>query len=145
MRKLLLLLSLCAAIAYSQDVTGVAVAEQLAITANSVVATVTASQGDGTVCSWSKLPGLTIGLALKCTSVDGKVSYSSTFRSTSSVNTLLFGYGSVICTIAINPTSTAITMGSIGSVPATGAAWACTTLTSSSGETTPTNGSVSWP
>ncbi len=141
-----------AAITAAQDVTTVATAEQLALTTNTVAVTITATQGDGTVCTLSKSAGNAIGLTLRCVTAQAAgpgFTYTSTLRGSGAAIALPFGLGDVLCLVGINPTGAPVTLGSLGPIPATGAAWSCTsnirTAGTVTGQTAPTAGSVSWP
>jgi uncharacterized Zn-binding protein involved in type VI secretion len=120
-------------------------------TNNTVALTVTASQGDGTVCTLKKQSGSSIVASLSCVSGDGKtVLNSGTLRSTGATTQFLpFGFGDVLCLLGINSTATAATMGSLGTIPVNGLGWSCSTNIASggviTGQTAPVNGSVVWP
>jgi len=125
--------------------------DNLALTDNTVALTVTASQGDGSSCTLSKLKGGSIAVSLACQSADGKISVKSgALRAAgSAVQTTPFGFGDVLCLLGINPTGSPVTMGSLGSIPASGVAWSCSTNIRANGavtgQTVPVNGSVVWP
>lgn len=151
MKKLLALSLLCLGLVYGQDVTSILGSQQLALTNSTVALTVTASQGDGTVCTLTKLATSTITAVMKCTSGDGKTTIGQQpLKATGTVTSMLFGMGDVLCILVINPTSTATpVMGSMPAIPATSIGWSCSTNIrtngSITGQTALTNGSVSWP
>ena len=101
------------------------------------VLTITASQGDGTVCTAAKEASSTIYLALSC--VSGKTAVKGTvLKSTdTAVSFMPFGYGDVNCLFTVNPVA-----------PAT-VTWSCSTNIRTSGtvsgQTAIVQGSVSWP
>lgn len=146
MKKLFFYLAL-PLISCGQDVTDVAARIIEARTPIAIVATVTATSGDGTVCRIVKIAGQKINARLFCTSRDGRsITGSAPLTSTSDATQVnVFGAGDVLCLIAVNPTANAAPMGSLGSVPANGLAWSCTTNTSAGQQTPPVNGSVAWP
>lgn len=151
MRNLLLALVLSAAAAFAQDVITAQNAQELAVTNSTVVLTVTATSGDGSVCTMTKLPSAVISATLKCASSDGKTSQTNqVLRSTSTSTTFIpWGFGDVFCMLFVNPTTAAVTAGTLGSVPANSIGYSCTSFTrlngTVSGNTAPSTGSVSWP
>lgn len=136
---------------WAQDVTAVLNGEQLALTQTSVILTVTATGGDGSVCTLVKIPSNTISATLKCQTADGKTTTGQQpLRSTSASPVFMpWGFGDIFCMIVVNPTAAAVTEGSLGSIPANSVGWSCTSFTrlngTISGNTAPSNGSVSWP
>jgi hypothetical protein len=125
--------------------------DALALTDNTVALTVTASSGDGSSCTLTKLKGGAIAVSLACQTADGKIAVKSgTLRATGpAVLTMPFGFADVLCFLAINPTAAPVTVGSLGSIPASGVGWSCSTNIRTSGsvtgQTVPVNGSVVWP
>ncbi len=147
MKLLLSLVLLAAAALQAQTVTEAMAADKLALTNSTNVTTITASQGDGGSCSITKISGGQIIFTWSCASADGKQTLrpgpiQSLSTTASSVGML---FGDILCLIGINPTSTAVSMGSIGSVPAKGIGWTCTTSITGGGSTVPTGGTVIWP
>jgi hypothetical protein len=122
-------------------------AHNAAITNSTLALTVTAAQGDGTICTLTKMSGGSINAGLKCVSADGKSSLASTILQSkgSKFFALEWGMGDIMCLIGVNPTSSAAVMGSLASVPANTVTWSCTTNITGGGNTAPTAGSVSWP
>ena len=119
-------------------------------TTQTLVLTVTASQGDGTVCTLTKFAGAKPYVGLKCVPGDkvSQITQSNLVLETT-VQTLPWGYGDVLCLLAANPTAAAVTLGSLGSIPAASLAWQCSTNIETggivTGQTVPVAGTVSWP
>lgn len=149
--KLLIAIFLCLPALFAQGVNDVQNAKQAAFSTSTIALTVTASQGDGTVCTLNKVANGQIYAILACSSSDGKTALTSTNLRSNSTSTYGFtwGLGDVLCLIGVNPTATASTMGSLGPVPANGIAWSCSTNIrvggAVTGQTAPTSGSVTWP
>jgi len=146
--KSLLCWMLLACAAPAQDVTDLANAKNAAMRGSTNVLSIAASQGDGTVCMVNKIAGSSVNAQLTCTSSDGKIRTAKSLTANSSsslVQTTILSQGDVLCLIAVNPTSTAISMGSLGAVPSVGLAWSCTTNITSGGQTPIVSGSVAWP
>ena len=135
--------------ARAQDVTAVLNALQLVKTATAAVFSVTASQGDGTTCTANKLAGATVQLAVQCSNAGAADTLRVVRASGMAATAELVSLGDVACFILLNPTTAAVTMGSLGPAPAGGAAWSCSTNIrtsgSVSGQTALVAGSVSWP
>jgi len=151
MRQVFLLLAAFSTAAFAQSVTDVQSLQAQALTASTVVLTVTASQGDGTVCTLTKSSGGSISAVLACKTPDGKTTFSgATLRSSSAASYgFSWGFSDVLCLIGVNPTTTAVPMGSLGTAPVNGIAWSCSTNIRSAGtiigQTAPTSGTVAWP
>jgi hypothetical protein len=146
--KSFLSLMLLAGVALAQDVTDLANAKNAAARGSTNVLSITASQGDGTVCMVNKIAGSSVNAQLACTSADGKIRTSKSLTASSSSNlvqTTILSQGDVLCLIAVNPTGNAVSMGSLGSVPSVGLAWSCTTNMAAGGQTPIVSGSVTWP
>jgi hypothetical protein len=116
-----------------------------------VLATITAQFGDGTVCTITKFAGSVPHVGLKCVPGDAKsLLTQANLTLGSTLQTLPFGYGDVLCLVAVNPTGTAITLGSMGTVPAVGMAWQCSSniesaTTGVTGQTSLVSGTATWP
>ena len=147
MSKVIALLTLFSGLLLGQNVADVAASITYARTSSTIVATITATLGDGTICQIIKLNLPKINARLQCTSADGKSVYGSApLTSTSTATWVLpFGYGDVTCLLGVNPTASPVTMGGLGSIPSNGIGWSCTTNISGSGQTPLVNGSVTWP
>lgn len=81
---------------------------------------------DGSKASLVKVGGSSIDFFFSCTSPDGKTTISNQAQSPTgaSVNTILVGCGSgIVGLIVINPTTAAVTMGSLGTAPINGITW----------------------
>lgn len=149
-RMKFLLTILIASACLGQDATTVMDAINLANHPPVTILTMTASQGDGTVCKASKVAGSTIYLTLACTS-SGVVLNGTTLKATGTlVSSTTFDYGDVLCLFLVNPTATAIAAtGSWTAIPAVSVGWQCSTnirtAGSVSGQTALVAGSVSWP
>jgi hypothetical protein len=134
-----------------QDIRDVLNIQSLAATTNTLAVSVTATQGDGTVCKLTKVSVASIALLISCASSDGKITLgTATVRATGTSTPILpVGQGDVVCLVVVNPTTAAVPFGSLGSVPANSVAWTCSTNIRTagaiSGQTVPVNGSVSWP
>jgi hypothetical protein len=115
-----------------------------------IALTITASQGDGTKCTITKFAGAKPYMGLKCVPGDG-ISQLSQENLTlgTTLQTIVWGYGDVLCLLAVNPTAAAITVGSLGSVPAVSLAWSCSTNIDTAGvptgQTAIVAGTVAWP
>ncbi len=150
MLRLLILLVAISALA-AQDVRDIMNAKLSANTASTTAVTVTATQGDGASCRIAKVSSGVITAQISCVAADGKTSMNSTvLRSNGTVATpLMVDFGDVAGLVAVNPTTTAAVMGSLGSVPANGIAWQFTTnirtAGSVTGQTALVSGSVTWP
>jgi len=133
--------------AAAQDVTSVASMEIIALGARTTPLTLTASAGDGSVLTLNKIPGPSIFAFVAWTSADGRSLASPIILRTSAaapVATYL-SFGNTACLFVMNPTSAAVTMGSVGPVPASGLGWSCTTQTTAGSFTPLVNGSTVWP
>jgi hypothetical protein len=140
----------CASIAKPQSIVDVQAMLDAAKSAQSVLVTITASQGDLTSCKIVKYSGPAPHIGLSCTPGDGKsVLSQANLTLGTTLQTLPFGYGDVLCLVVANPTAAAVTVGSIGSVPASGLAWQCATNISAGGIVTGqgplVSGTASWP
>ena len=148
-KKILLLSAMFTVAALSaQDVTDVASILLLARTTTTTVLTITASQGDGSTCTMSKVTGNSINVMLACNTSDSKTQVTSVQVRSSSTTAqwMPFGFGSVLCILGLNPTTGPVSAGTFVSIPANSLAWRCTTNISATGmQTTPVSGSVSWP
>lgn len=120
------------------------------------VLTVTASQGDGTICTAGKVASSAIYLSVTCSNL--AYTSNSTLLKASGLNqtSLLINLGDVFCTFLVNPTATAlVAQGSWTAIPANAVGWQCSTYIRSTGtngllgpitgETAVVAGSVSWP
>ena len=134
------LLVMAALAARAQDITDVFAIITAARSVSTVLVSLTGT--DGTVCTLAKLSTNTISATWRCASADGKqVIKPATISSTSATSgTLALGQGAVLCLIAVNPTASAVTYGSLGSIPASGIGWSCT-----ADSTTIKNGTAVWP
>lgn len=154
MKSFILCLAFAVAIP-AQTVTALANAQQLLLLTQTPGATITASQGDGTACTITKLAGSAIIFIQACTNAVATASLPPIVRAsgTTAATTEILSAGDVMCMLLINPTTAAITMGTLGPAPANGIAWTCTTNIRSSqasgssvtGQTTPVTGSLTWP
>jgi hypothetical protein len=91
-----------------------------------VVLTIVANQGDGTICTATKIFGSTINLSLTCTNPAG--SASASLKATgSSVTSMQWGFGDVSCLLLVNPTAQPITQGSFAAIPPAAVGWQCST------------------
>lgn len=148
--KLLFAYLLSLSVLLCQDVTSILnnVQTILAPPAQTVL-TITASQGDGTICTIKKVSGSSVNAILACS--NSQITYNQlTLRAAgTNANSTIWGLGDVLCILGINPTNTAITMGSLGSISINSVGWSCSTniRTSSivTGQTSIVSGSVSWP
>lgn len=88
--------------------------------------TLTASAGDGTACTLSKVPGIVPTVTVSCTPGNGGplATLNLTEKSGTS-GSALFAVGDVSCTVGMNATSAAVTVGSLGSLSSSSAAYAC--------------------
>ena len=112
--------------------------------------TITASLGDGTSCTISKGNTAAILASFGCVSGDALTFISPAVVIGGGASRSIYaGLGDVICLLGTNPTSAALTMGSLGIIPAGGLAWSCSTnirtLDVVTGQTVPVAGSVTWP
>ena len=126
--------------------------QKIVTTSGSTTLTVTAAQGDGSSCSFSKNNGGSITGVFACSSADGKTTIkTATLRSNaSSTNVFPIGLGDVLCLIGVNPTGSASVMGSLGSIPANSIMWNCSTNVRDTqgnitGQTAIVAGTTSWP
>lgn len=152
MKTPLLGLVCVAALAAQTTVIDVNNTMQQVFAASTLAATIAASSGDGSICTFTKYSGSNVNLRIQCTSGDGKTTLSGTTlrsSSTAATWTVPSGGGDVYCLFLVNPTAAAVTMGTVGPAPAAGVAWACTTNVRTAGVITGNgpivNGSVSWP
>jgi len=149
--KVLLLIFILTVSSYAQaSITDILSVIDATRATQNVVLTVTASQGDGTVCTITKYAGATPHIGLRCIPGDGKSQLSQANLSLgTTLQTMFWGYGDVACLLVVNPTAAAITVGSLGSVPATSLAWSCSTNVDVAGvpasQTAIVSGSVAWP
>lgn len=139
------LLFLFAVLSYGQDVTGVANAVLLARTTSTTAFTITASQGDGTTCTVVKVSGKGINGSLTCSNGSNKLGPMPLISNGSAAISFQWGMGDVSCLVVVNPTTAAVTMGSVGPAPVNGAAGSCTTNIAAGGQTPIVTFSVSWP
>jgi len=132
---------------YAQSVTDMSNSVALASTDSIVAVTITASQGDGGSCTITKLKSGTIAWTYSCADATAKTTArSAVIRSNATAPVVMpLGQGDVLCLIAMNPTAAPVTLGSLGSVPAKGIGWSCTTNITGGGQTAPSNGSITWP
>ena len=104
-----------------------------------VLQTITGS--DGTVCTLAKVPGATILAYFQC-ALAGQALKPVEFSSTSTKSGyILLAQGQVMCMIALNPTASAVSWGSIGIAPAVGVAWSCANGPGG----TVVSGTTNWP
>jgi hypothetical protein len=123
------------------------------VTGSQVLAfSLTASQGDGTACAVAKITGAALTAILRCTPGDGRASMSAEVLkagTATAVQSFTLAYGDTFCLLVMNPTAAAVTMGSLGSIPAVGLGWSCTTNIRTAGlitgNTAPVTGSIAWP
>lgn len=150
MKKSLLAILIASASYAQTTVSDVLYLVDSARTPQSQAVTITASQGDGTKATITKFGGSKISFGLKITAGDGVTQVTQqNIAGSAAPQSMVWGYGDVLCLLAWNPTTAAVTMGSIGSVGANSLAWACSTNVSTagvvSGQTAPVTGSVAWP
>ena len=99
----------------------------------------TATGADGTVCTLYKTAGATISGGLKCSLGNQAVSPVS-FTDTSTVSGYMaLAQGGVFWLIGENPTSAAVSFGSVGTAPAHGITWSVAAAGAIQ------TGTVSWP
>jgi hypothetical protein len=150
MKKLLPFLLLSGA-CFAQDITTLGNVINQIFHPPAVVLTVTASQGDGTVCTLAKIGGSVINAYLNCTTATTASLKASTLQASGTVmQSTVWGLGDVLCILAANPSATAIAaQGSLGAIPAVSVGWSCSTNIRTAGaitgQTAIVNGSVSWP
>src|ERR1035437_7763844 len=129
MKKILLVGLLVVGWAAGQTTTDVMVTVKNAVTPSSIALTISASQGDGGTCVITKLNGGQITFSFTCNSSDSKTTLRSGVIQSSgtvvSTNTIVFG--DVGCILVLNPTTVAVTLGSVGPAASKGIAWSCTT------------------
>lgn len=148
--KPILILAAFTSLATGQDANAIQNAVQRALTPNSAIVTVTASQGDGSSIVLAKSPGGSIDFTATLTNAQAGTSRVQPIRgnTTAPVNYLLVA-GDALCLLVANGTTAAVSMGSLGSVPANSLAWSCSTNIRTNGQVTGqtaiVNGSVSWP
>jgi len=137
-------LALCALFAGSmlsaQTVLDVTSILQLASKTPTLLQTITGT--DGNVCTLTKEPGSSIWLLWGCNGSNGTQTRTAqlTATSTTAASSVFLNQGIAACLIGLNPTAAAVSMGSLGSVPAKGAAWSCTPDMA-----TILTGTVTWP
>jgi hypothetical protein len=141
MKRLLLLTLIFAIPAFCQDATGISDAIYRAIAPLTPLVTLTSV--DGTVCQLVKLASPTIYASYQCQSADKKtsVNWAPVKSASAAASFLTFGLGpNTLCVVALNPTASAVTMGSLGSVPASGISWSC-----AKDQSTIVAGTAVWP
>jgi hypothetical protein len=142
MKRLLALFALtsCSILA-AQTVLDVTSILQLAGKTPTLLQTITGT--DGNVCTLTKEPGPNIWMLWGCNGSTSGVQTRTaqiTSTGTTAASSIFFNQGIAACLIGLNPTAAAVTMGSLGSVPAKGAAWSCTPDMA-----TILTGTVTWP
>lgn len=116
-----------------------------------LVVSVKASQGDGSVCNISKIAFPTINFVLGCVNADGSVNIPShSIRPGAGVGLVEVSSASnvagVACFILMNPTAAQVTMGSFLPVPAGGISYQCTSnIVATGGQTPIVAGTAKWP
>lgn len=148
--KLLTLLAALAGLAAAQDANVIQTAIQRALTPNTAVLTVTASQGDGSSIVLTKSPGNNIDFTARLTNAGTSTATMQPIRGTSTAPiSYLLDAGDALCLLVVNGTSAAVAMGSVGNVAANSLAWSCSTNIRNTGQVTGqtalVSGSVSWP
>jgi hypothetical protein len=145
MKKLFLLFAVSIA-AKAQDATTLLNWLNMIRNPPATVLTVTASSGDGTVLTASKVAGSTINLFLNASNAAGSLKSGILAANGSAAQQTVFMYGNALCVFLANPTATAIAAaGSFPAVPATSVGWQCSTQMTSGGSTPVVTGTVSWP
>lgn len=129
MRPLKYLITLCiltAAGAAGQDITDLYRLIQQGIAQNTLLVTITGT--DGTVCKLVKINGPTISVGYTCKSADGKDVMSPVLMSTTSavIGQKMLNQGATLCFLGFNPTVASYNFGSFGIAPSKGIAWSCT-------------------
>lgn len=150
MRSVLLAFLLLQASLAAQDITSLLDYKNLLVKPAATVLTVTASSGDGSVCTASKSAGTSIYLVLVCSNSTGSLKTTVLKASGTVQSDLLWGLGDITCLFLANPTATAIpAVGSWTIVPAVGVGWQCATNIRTggavTGQTAVVAGAVSWP
>lgn len=130
------------------NVTDVHTTAKIALAANTFLLTLTSSAG--TSCKLAKVSGSTISAVFACGSPDSKnvlrtaqIQATSTGPEVQILGQLPFsttvGQG-ILCIIGLNPTSSPVTFGSVGTAPAVGISWSC-----SVDAVTIQTGTANWP
>jgi hypothetical protein len=122
--------------AAGQSILDVSSIVQLALKTPVVVQTVVGI--DTTTCTLTKEPGATIWLVWGCTGAS-PAKTAQILPGTVATGAMYLN-GQAACLIGLNPTNAPVTMGSLGSVPANGAAWQCST-----GGLAILSGTATWP
>jgi hypothetical protein len=131
-----------AILALGQDVTDVRAIAKTATVANTIVATITGT--DGTICKLAKVAGNTISAVFACgNTASTNVMRTAQLQATGTApSTQILGQDTVLCLLVLNPTSAAYPAGTVGNTPAKGLGWSCTGDGISANIQT---GSVVWP
>lgn len=153
MKKLFISLVLASGWLSAQDITSVLAAINLIRNPPAIVLTITASQGDGSVLTVSKVPGSVINLMFTETSAAG-ASKNENFvpvqGAAAAVVPKIIFQGDVACFFIANATATALPVqGSFPAIPVQAVGYQCSTairtLGSISGYTAVQSGIISFP
>lgn len=140
---------LTAAISLGQDAGEVQRAVNHALATTAAPITITASQGDGTSLIFTKRASITINFGYQVKNAAGQVLDGGSVDVAPTGQSMVITYGDVTCLVYVNPGTAAVTVGSLGSVPASSLAYACSTNIRSSGavtgQTAIVSGTIAWP
>ena len=108
--------------------------------------TLTASGGDQTSCTLTKVAGASPSVTVACKpGNNGPSANLALSQPTGAAGSSAFSVGDITCLIGMNATSAAVSMGSLGSVPPSGASLSCSVNVRSGGPTTAVTGNVAVP